>query len=45
MNQLDKVMAKAARKVTEANVNGFACFWVLYQEKLPEVVKAKLKKK
>ena len=45
MKQLDKAMAKAARKLTEANVNGVACFWVLYQEKIPEGVKTKLKKK
>ena len=45
MNKLEKVAAKAARKFTEKNVKGIACFGFFHQPKISESMKKRLEER
>lgn len=42
MNKLEKVVVKAARTLTEKNVKGIVCFWVMHQPKISENIRKRL---
>lgn len=43
MNKLEKFLAESTRKYVDASVNKFPCLFVLYQPKVSEELKNRLK--
>jgi len=43
MNKLEQLVAESVRKYTDANVNKWACHGILYQPKVTEQLKRKLR--
>lgn len=43
MNRITSTLVSTTRKVAEVNVNS-ACFWFIYQPRIPEILMKKLKK-